>query len=736
MPTTPTHLHHLRVLEQWPAFAEQYWWTDPDRPELGCFGSGYNSWGVQTNQKFLGAYAVLATAPDLDEEAVGCSREQLLDRALRALRFSLASHVSGEHHCSDGTRWGHTWISLLGVERMMHGVAAIDEHLTDADRAALRRMLISEADAVLNLPVTGTKWAAEGGNNPEANIWNGAFLWRASRMYPDAPRVSEWIEKAHRFLLNGISMDADADDGTLIAGRALKDWHIGPNFFDNHALDHHGYLNVGYMVICLSNIAMLHFACEQAGWDAPESLYHHAEELWALVKRLIFADGRLLRIGGDTRQRYCYCQDYLLPSLLWAAHYLDDPHAQQLEAGNLELIRREQESNGDGSFLSQRCATIRNTNPYYYTRLESDKAVVLSMNAWWRRTLDTATQPPSEPFEESVAGSWIEPEHGAMFHRSPRRMASWSWRAAEPPQGLCLPPASGHLAEWCANMGGLVRLLGETGNRKCTQHDQADFDGGFLTTGAVADSEHVHLAEGWTGSDHALHQYAVAALPDDRTMVVLEYCRLHVRSYLGAVKGLKLNVPNDIFNGCSRTYHTASGDLIVGGTGDQLQELESRWLNVEDAIGAVGIYGADSFVLYQAGARRAAGYGSSLYYDEFCFPCRLGPLAVDAGTVVLDCGSCVLSGADAEETRQLAAVGVTRLACDDEGVRAVQVQATDGRSYALAVNFSNEAIVTRIEAPGFVSAKDVVTGASASATGKALTVELKPGQASLLVTCR
>ena len=216
-------------------------------------------------------------------------------------------------------------------------------------------------------------------------------------------------------------------------------------------------------------------------------------------------------------------------------------------------------------------------------------------------------------------------------------------------------------------------------------------------------------------------------------MIVLEYCRLHVRSYLGAVRGLKLNVPNDLFNDSSREYHTASGDVIVSGAGDKLHDLGSRWVNVEDAIAAVGIYGADSFVLYQAGARRAAGYGSSLYYDELCFPCRTGPFAVDAGTVVLDCGSCVLSGADAQETRELAEAGVTRLACDRDSVRAVQVEGADGRSYALAVNFSGNATTTRIEAPAFASACDVITASPVSADGDSLTLELPPGQAILII---
>jgi hypothetical protein len=139
-------------LGRWAPFSEKYLWRSPDRPELACFGTGYNEWGVQTNQKYLGAMAFLATDPQWD--GVRCfSREQALDRALRALRFCLASHQTGDYHCTDGTRWGRTWISPLGIERMMHGVDRLEPHMTDADRARLREVLADEADHQLTVPV-------------------------------------------------------------------------------------------------------------------------------------------------------------------------------------------------------------------------------------------------------------------------------------------------------------------------------------------------------------------------------------------------------------------------------------------------------------------------------------------------------------------------------------------------------------------------------------------------------
>ena len=685
---------------------------------------------MQTNQKYIGALAVLAVEPDLDEDAVGLSREHLLERTLRALRYSLASHISGDHHCSDGTQWGHTWISALGVERMMHGVEAIDPHLTDEDRAGVRRMLTSEADALLELPITGTKWNADRGNRPESNIWNGALLHRVARMYPDEPRVPEWVEKGTRFLLNGISIEADAGDETVIAGRPLSEWHVGPNFFEHYALDHHGYLNVGYMVICLSNMAMMHFACQSAGWEAPDGLYHHGRELWELVKRLIFADGRLCRIGGDSRQRYCYCQDYLLPSLLLAAQHFGDPHAQQLEAGALELIRSEQAITGDGSFLSQRLETIRATNPYYYTRLESDKAVVLAMNAYWRRVLDIPEPVPANDFEDSVRGGWIEPEHGAVMHRSARRIASWSWRARQRPQGLCLPPGDGHFAEWDYNLAGSVRLLGANGVPELLRHDQALFRGGFITWGAMDDRAGAIFPEGWTPPVALEHQYAVAALPDDRTMIVLEYCAAQIRCWLREVKGLKLNVPNDIFNGMERTFAGEAGPMIVRAEGADIIDLRSRWVCVEGAIGAAGIHGGDGFALYQAGARRASGYGDSLYYDELCCPCMLGVIEAQPAEAILDCGNVVLSGTGSEETAEVAAA-VEHIACDAELVRAVRVPGADGHAWLLVANFAGEAVSARVQVDGD-NAQDAVAGATHEIADGALALDIAPGEARLL----
>ena len=145
-------------------------------------------------------------------------------------------------------------------------------------------------------------------------------------------------------------------------GKKVKDAFVGANFFNSFACNHHRYMNVGYMVICLSNIAMLHFSLKARRAKAPEALYHNVYDLWKLIRSCTFEDGRLWRIGGDTRVRYSYCQDYALP--MWAL--MQDKYDEDctgFEKGWLEILKTETVYNGDGSFLSSRIDYLKDLFP-------------------------------------------------------------------------------------------------------------------------------------------------------------------------------------------------------------------------------------------------------------------------------------------------------------------------------------------------------------------------------------
>lgn len=482
------HTLYLRRLERWPAAMRRYLYQLPNDEASACFGLGdHGHWSMQANNTAAAAFAVLGADPETDNQLAGMSRDEMLSWAMRLIHFSLVSHHAGDGAATDLQPWGHSWISALCLERLMHGIDALGELLPAADRQRLGRVLVSESDWLVDHYDIAAGLVEN--NKPESNIWNGCLLHRTAGMLPDTPRRDEYIEKGTRFLLNGISTQQDATCSTQIAGRSLAKWHVGANMFNTMACNHHGYLNVGYMVICLSNIAMLHFSCLANGQAPPEGLYHHARKLWQLVKTCTFPDGRLWRLGGDSRVRYCYCQDYAIPTWLLARDLFGDSDVDAMERGWLGILATEAAATKDGAFLSTRLASLEAASPLYYVRLEGDRAASLSMGVYWHKLLGQAarakTEQPPRAEATEILTEWSDDYHGCSLVRGNSRMASWTWRAAQPPQGHCTYPHASSMVEWRGNLSPRISGMGVFNESKCQPGQSEPFPGGFVACGQV-----------------------------------------------------------------------------------------------------------------------------------------------------------------------------------------------------------------------------------------------------------
>lgn len=680
----------LTLCENWADAVERYWFEIDDN--TGCYGPGYIHWGVQSNFNYIGLMSTLAAIE-------GCrNRELRLKRAKAALRFNMASHITGNRTGLAGRKWGRTWISMLGIERAMHGIARLIRHLADEDQDALKSMLVSEADWILTNPergglkgVFGGMWAHEGANVPESNVWWAALLWRTAQMYPDEPHASDWMERSHDYFVNGVSRPRDAESGKAAAGKTVRERYQGPNFFPNFALDHHGYLNIGYVFICMSNAAMLHFDMKKAGFGRPETLDHNQEELWNTVKNLVFADGRLARIGGDSRIRYAYCQEYLLPSLLYAADRFGDLSALGLAAEQIGLAEREARD-GDGLFYGRRLETMRNENPHYYTRLESDRACTLSHFLNYSPLVDwNITEPP----RDEGTWKWQEPEHGAVAVRSRERFASFSWRAYSVTQALCLPPDKGDMAEWYMNLTPDIRSIGDYAPDRRKSRNVIDrsfelIDNGFVTCGSVMEGIDVTIDEGGNITDQFITHIAFAALPDGRTCAGLQFAvSSQERSvFTRSVKTLHLNIPNDVYNGYSRRIHTGNGiiDLSSPAEKDGIVDTESLYLNVDGVLGVVAIYGGESLKIDRSVTPRGGRY-ENIRVEEICLNIESNAKRWAFGDIIADIGFAVIAGADPDQT---ASFRCEQLSFEVPRVRGVKVTGMDGNDYALIANFSDD----------------------------------------------
>ncbi|MBN2643211.1 MAG: hypothetical protein JXR78_16280 [Victivallales bacterium] len=718
---------YVRTLEKWLVYAEKAIYQPLSQSDMACYGPGnHGHWSLQSNTTAFGAFAVLASDPDFDEVRAGMSRERALNIAHKLLNFTLRSHHSGGGATFDGESWGHSWISALCIERMMHGVEALDAQLTNEQRELLRGMLISESDWILNYPVEADLDASTGNNRPESNIWNGALLHRTAMMYPDCSGAENYRRKGTEFILNGISLPSDLCSDMIIAGRKLSEWCHGANFTGDFGLNHHGYLNVGYMVICLSNIAMLHFSYKKRGIAAPEELYHHALKLWQVIKNFTFADGRLWRIGGDSRVRYCYCQDYAIPMWLLAKDLWNDPDCDAFEAGWLDIVRMEMADNGDGSFLGGRLEELKAASPLYFQRLEGDKAVTLSMGAYWTRLYgfdDIETVPEFAP-----ECGWHDEYHGALMQRGKKRMTSFVWDGSGKSMAMCLPADDSSMAEWRQNLIGQIDGCGAINRIYSTTHKDYVFEGGFNTCGrALWQSQH-HVAEGQADEDTALEDIAFAALPDDCTVVVMQRAKTINRVYLKTVKGVFCNIPNDVFNNYTRHYNAGGNALeLKGNTGkSELIRLDVPQVEIDGMLSLKMVYGADELFVNRPSGRQVriqnppVTYGRSggnLFCDELCVPCELDMQDYEPESVLFDLGFVMRAGAEAGTT------DASAIMCSSDDVRAILTRGADGHTYLFAACFGEAQSVELM--PGhYTSALRLDTGENLSIRNGTLRLDM------------
>ena len=672
------HLKEQSYIERMLPFLE--FLKDTIRPAASgtlYYGTGESAhWPIQSNFNVAASLGILGTSHCL----LPCDPAELRETALQMFRYNLRTHKTAGEKASDGQSWGNSWIALLGIERMAHGFNALEPYLLDEDRERFQILRLNEADWLLNeYQVVADMRGDSGKNKPESNIWNGGFLLRTALDIPHAPNRDAYLEKACSFLLNGISHPSDAASETIFHGKPLREWHIGANFTPAYSLDHHGYMNVGYSVICLSSIAMLHFNFKERGQTPPAELYHHVKDLWEVLRHFIFADGRLLRIGGDSRARYCYCQNYLLPVLLMVQDLYGESDAAAMEAQWLDVVRTEQIQNNDGSFFGRRLAGIRRKSYYYYTRLESDAILSLSFGAYWRRKFPLL-QPPAQT-EENPPWEWSDDFHTADLLRSGTTIRSAVQKGGEGPVVLCLPACRSDLAEWGGN--GFAAVEGHAMGSSFESGFRKGFSGGFLNAGLSywIEGDPWGECEGYykLTENHS----AVAVLPDGHSMIVLEQVQVIKECTLESIRGINWKIPNDVYNHMQRIYRGEGfRHILHSNSGEALLDTKSRWLNIDDIFSIVLGYGADSLKIYsppeQLGIISWARNLKSLYMDCICSRVDLSGSRYMPGTILADTGYLAIADLSSAATPEYALLQLNA----PEKLRAVEF-----RSPALSCRF-------------------------------------------------
>ena len=696
MSSFPSSLDFTRAAVPFLRALPKYLRDVPGEPGLKHYGTGESGhWAVQINQQVAGALACLASLPPETLAEAGCAQSaaELRDLALAMVRYSLRTHCTGDLACTDGKTWGRHWISVLGFERMTPGLDLLRPYFTADDEARLRALVECECGYRMGeYELVAALEASTGRNKPESNIWNGAFLLRAAAdMTAKAARSDEdpettacarqdmaaaWRERGTDFLVNGLSFPEDAADDSPVLGKSVRERFVGANFFADGALDHHGYLNVGYAYVCLSNLALLHFSFKRRGLPPPDGFMRHLREVWEWCKRCTFPDGRLLRIGGDSRARYTYCQAFALQGWHLAWDLWRDEDAASFARGYLGIVAKEQAKNPDGTFYGRRLAPMRGESPWFETRLECDPFTVLATSAHWAneaarpggaagspggteyagapqscRKARGALQVPPGGGAERGAALWTGAFHGAALLRTGGTVRSAVARAfAGPtrpnarnfhetgPAALCLPESRSDLAEWSGN---LFAFVGLRGPKHVGSAAVEETPGGFIWRWEGDILEDNPLGEGESAYP-VLHRVCTAeALPDGRTLRISDRIACIKETTLPAgFRALNLQIPNDVYNGGRRSYAGENGFALETSPypgGRQIVETGATSLAIDDAIRVRSLSGKALRILRpaQQGALVYNGL-TSQYVECVCTGLSSDPVHLLPGDVLVD----------------------------------------------------------------------------------------------------
>jgi hypothetical protein len=292
--------------------------------------------------------------------------------------------------------------------------------------------------------------------------------------------------------------------------------------------------------------------------------------------------------------------------------------------------------------------------------------------------------------------------------RTDKNLRSMVRKGSSGPMVLALPLSDSSLAEWESN--GFTQMQGQNIGREFVSGFHRSFEGGFINSGAAAIVECWPWGEGEAPAKIAISRTACAALPDGKSMIVLEKTQCIKECAFDSLRTIGWKIPNDVFNDHDRAFIWERGSAnLKKGFDPEVIDTNSSWITVEGELSFVLGYGADSFKIHipelPMGPIKSCQYMRSLYMNEIC-----GRVEKDLGRryfpgdILSDVGYAVMTGVSADECKNYALSSV-----ESSGELRVVKLTTPERSWLFAANFIDEAVSWEGEviAPGACSLKQI-----------------------------
>ena len=680
--TFPDEKDYIGFLEQFPRYGERIWHDVPDT-QLGYFGLGkHNQNQVRPLSNSIFVYALLAADENYDVTVSGVSREMLLEHALAALRYFLATHVTGDRRCTDWGQWGEEPAEFFApslISKAVAGARLIWDKLTEEDKAAIKRVVTYEANYLMKQQAASSEYF---GSHAAYNAWSGELLAWAASMYPEAPLAEVWLAKAKEYFMNTFSVSQDSANSQIVDGKAISDWVYTTNVHPDFTMEGHGAYQFDYIACPLHSLAWAYYAFVSNDKRVPESLFHHLLDIWAMVKKTHLYRGRFAYLQGKDWARDVYGLYFIMPVLVLIETEFNDTDARLIEQLRFKAFKWEQDYNHDGGVFSRRFYYRKTDWPLIY---ETDCYANMGMAYLLHKLAPPIQAATMADFQQRVQGSFLSRYCEFLFSRNEKTFISFSWRnlSGEQPMALFVP-TDDYMVEWPwqrRNLVGYLKIRSYDMDKTLTFHNDDIFADGFTTTGRVL--------EGKNGGSYGACRYvSFTGLPADGTAIIIEHIIAQEDIIVTEQGGLSYFLPNYIFNDNRRQFYWQDGEKEIYGYGgsENLEIINSKWLNVDGKLGIISVLDNRAFTI------KDINYGSiwsGQLNEEIYYPYISRPIRYREGEVIQQL-CFVLVNADKDITEKIAAENCVWLETKNPLIKAM-VFSTDKDDKLIVANFSRDA---------------------------------------------
>ncbi|HET6453292.1 MAG TPA: hypothetical protein VFI02_02710 [Armatimonadota bacterium] len=560
------------------------WHDSTFDPRAGYWGDGVSAGneGIRAiGNMVLTSAALLKYSHPNDTE-----RRELMDKAVRGLRYTVATHVTGTQKCTDGKQWGGSWQSGMWTSTLCFGAWLIWDDLDPELQAGVERVVASEADRLLAVKLPTGRW---GDTKAEENGWDLTCLSLAANMFPDHPHAAAWNEKAIEYMMNTLSVPRDLKDESIVDGKPVKEWVHGANLHPDFTLENHDKFHPSY-VACSSYflaLAAMHYA--YAHRPIPQAATHHLMDTWGMFQTIMLPCGESVFPQGMDWELHGLPYINLFAFLATKMH---DPLAAEYENNHLQYIRAWQNMQaGDLAVPGSRLGFCRHA-------IFAEQATYGLLS---HKLFGSDLSDKSDLSDQSCTRTFSS--IGVLLHRTQSKIATFSWKNRI--MGMLTPIGEGHEGNPHFTVpitDGFVGTFQPGNDRKVVERTWKKTSNGFETTGELlANGGRLKQVLRMTsiGEKTVVYQDRVTALSD-----------VSIERELGVPVGIE----NDRLTAGKRVVCYQGGKTIFDWQQPQKPfAIPRKWVNVDSRLGAVSVLGSGMTYVQASEYNPQAVYADVLY---------------------------------------------------------------------------------------------------------------------------